>query len=520
MIQDEVSKPIDLKRYLALLQRRRYIALSIGILVVSIFTWGSFILPKVYQASATVSIERSSVLNPLMQGVGVSNPMEDKLKNIKNELMSRHIIEKTLDKLGIQITDPRKIDAYIFNLQNKLDITIRGGDRGASMFQIAYKGNDPKMVADFVNTITRVYIDDYMHSRRTDTSEAYEFIDSQLLEYKQRLEESDKAIRNFKEKNPNLIPQSEGTLMSRIEKIKSSQMETDIRVKELMSKRENLRKQLSGEKELTLAFVTREGSPQARLDYLNNQLVILLSKYTENYPEVIKVKREIEELKKQIAQAKEGHGESVGTETASMNPVYQQLKEELSKTDAEIESLRGRNLELSRQQQEVQKVFSLMPKEQEEWTKLQRDRNVYQQIYDQLLQKLENARVSKDLENSDKGDIFQVVDPAIVPSLPVSPNRLKMILMGIFLGIASGLGAVFGLEYFDHSFKDEESVETTLKLPVLTAIPEIPDESDELRVRKFDRKIYIASAAYLSLIGIVLIEAFISRYLGYTIFHF
>jgi succinoglycan biosynthesis transport protein ExoP len=339
------------------------------------------------------------------------------------------------------------------------------------------------------------------------------------MEYKGKLEESDRAIREFRERNPNLIPQTEATLLGRLEGFQGSKIEADIKMKELMRKRDSIQKQLSGEKELTVAFVTREGSPQAQLNYLNNKLMLLMSKYTENYPEVLKVKAEIEELKKQMSQAKDSIIEG-GAETSTINPIYQQLKEELTKTGAEIESLRARSAELSRQQQETQRIIGSMPKEQEEWTKLQRDRNVYQQIYDQLLQKLENARVSKELEFTDKSEAFRIVDLATTPLFPVKPNRIKLILVGIFLGIASGIGAVFGLEYFDHSFKDVDSIETNLKLPVLAMIPKMVKENDELSAKRFERKVFIAAGAYLLIIGLMLIQEILSRYMGIRIINF
>jgi len=514
----------DIKGYLIKILRRKYVALSVGLAVLSLFTWGSFLLPKTYEASTTISIDVDSVLKPLIQGVGVFGN-EDRIQNLKNEITSRNIIEKTVKKLGMDAhaKNPGQYDALIENIKKKIDVknmNVTGRSESPTMFNISYTGGDPKTVTQMVDTITSVYIDEHIKSRRTDTSEAYEFIQSQLVGYKNKLEESDKAIREFRERNPNLVPQSETTLMTRLEGLQSSKIETDITMKELMRKKENLQKQLSGEKELTVAIVTREGSPQARLSYLNNQLMLLTAKYTENFPEVIKVRAEIEELKKQIAQAKDSRTEGGGSETSALNPIYQQLREELAKTEAEIESLRGRSSELSRQHHEAQRIFGQMPKEQEEWTKLQRDRNAYQQIYDQLLQKLENARVSKEIEIKDKGGTFRIIDHAKLPLFPIKPNRIKMILLGIFLGIASGIGVVFAFEHFDHSFKDEDSIETSLKLPVLATIPKIITEAEEISAKRLERKVFIVSGAYLSLIGLVLIGELLSRYMGIRIISF
>ncbi|MEW6001493.1 MAG: XrtA system polysaccharide chain length determinant [Nitrospirota bacterium] len=516
----ENIQSFEIKRYIAIILRRKYIALSTGLAVLSLFTWFSFLMPKTYESTSTIAIEGGSVLNPLIQGVGVTMGNEGRIGNLKNQITSRSFIEKVIKKLNINahIMDSVHYEVFLGNLRNNLDVIIRG-DR-PNLLSISYKGRDPQKVADLVNAISTVYIDENMHSRRTDISEAYEFIKSQLLEYKNKLEESDRAIREFKERNPNTVPQSEATLLSRLESQRSSELDAEIRLKELMRKRDNLQKQLSGEKELTIALVTREGSSQTRLNNLNNQLMLLMAKYTENYPEVIRIKNEIEELKKQITQSKGSHIESSSSETSALNPIYQQLKEELARTDAEIASVRGRMAALSMLQQDTQRRFGRIPKEQEEWTKLQRDRNVYQQMYDQLLQKLETARVSEEIELAEKGGTLRIVEPARVPSFPIKPNRVKMILMGIFFGLASGLGAVFGLEYFDHSLKDEDAIEANLKLPVLATIPKIVTEADELAAKRFDRKIFMASGAYLFIIGLVFVGEFISRYMGIKIINF
>ncbi|MEW6417399.1 MAG: XrtA system polysaccharide chain length determinant [Nitrospirota bacterium] len=517
------EQPFEIRRYWALFQKRKYIAISFALAVISLFTWGSFFLSKTYEASSTVFIERSSVIDPLIRGVGVSSSMEDRLRNLKDGITSRNIIERVLKKIDMdtKAKDSGQYEALIENIRKNLDIKVKSArERETDLFIISYKGEDPKTVRDIVNTIVSEYIEENMSYKRKDAYGAYEFIEGQLLEYKKRLEESDSATREFREKNPYMVPQSETTLLTRLEGFQTAKIEAEIKLKELLRKKDNLQKQLSGEKELTVAFVTREGSPQARLNYLNNQLIQLMTRYTDEYPEVIRVKREIEELKKQISEAKDSHAESSGSETAAINPVYQQLKEELARTDSEIESLRARLAELSRQQQEAQGTLGRMPKEQEEWAKLQRDRNVYQRIYDDLLQKLENARVSKDLELTDKAATFRVVDPAIIPAQPIKPDRVRIILLGILLGLASGTGIVFGLEYFNNSYKDEDSIEAGLKLPVLASIPKIITEADELSEKRRDRKVFMASGAYLFIIGIVLIKEFLSRYMGINIINF
>jgi polysaccharide chain length determinant protein (PEP-CTERM system associated) len=518
MIKD-TAPDLDLRRYWAIVLKRKYVALAVALAVLSVFTWGSFFLPKTYEASSTVFIERSSIIDPLLRGVGVSSSTDDHVRNLRNGITSRNIIEKVIRKLNLDVKDmsPAQYEGLIDGIRKKLRLTVAGR---TDVFTVSYTGGDPKIVQDMVNTLVSEYIGENLHMRKTEVYGAYEFIEKQLLEYKNKLEESDRGIREFRERNPQMVPQNEGAVATRLEGFQTSRIEAEIKLKELIMKRSNLQRQLSGEKELTVAFVTREGSPQARLNHLNNQLMLLTTKYTDKYPEVIKVKSEIEELKRQIAQAKDPHAENTGSETAAMNPIYQQLKEELTRTDAEMESLRGRAAELLRQQHEAQSILGRMPKEQEEWVRLQRNRTVYQRIYDDLLQKLESARISKDLEVNEKAETFRVVDPATFPTLPVTPNRVKMILLGIFLGIVSGIGVVFAIDHLNRPFKDEDSLEARLKLPVLATIPRVLTESDLLFTKRQERKVFTAAGAYLFVIGLVLIGEFLYRYMGIKAINF
>ena len=521
------SSDFDIRHYWGILLRKKYIALITAFTVLSTFTLASFILPKTYEAKSTVAVEKSSLIDPLIRGVGVSSNVESGLSNIKNNITSRNIVERVVKKLDLDshAKNPNQYETLIEGIRQKLNVTSiqqagRQQGSGTAFFTVSYAGTDPKMVRDVVNSLVSEYIEENMGQRVSDAHGAYEFIKNQLEEYKTKLDESDRAIRDFRERHPHMIPQNETTLIQRIEGLQTSRMEAEINLKEQIRRKENVQKQLAGEKELTVAFVTREGSPQARLNYLNNQLITLTSKYTDNYPEVIKVKKEIEDQKSQIAKERIVPADSSGSETAAINPIYQQLREELATTDTAVESLRARVAELSRQQYDIERRMGQMPKEQEEWTKLQRDRNVSQRIYDELLEKLENAKVSKDLEVTNKAGSFRIVDPAILPHLPAKPNRVLMILAGIFAGILAGGGTVFGLENLKPSFKDESSIESLLKVQVLAMIPKIITEEDKLTAKKMDRRVVIVASAYLLVIGLILAEEFLYRYAGIKVINF
>ena len=512
----------EIKRFWGLILGRKYLALSVSLIVISLFTWGGYIWPKTYEANSTVFIQRSTMMDPLMKDIGKDSSMEERLKTLQNGLTSRNIMERVIKKLDMdaEAKTPTKLQGLIESMQKAVTVTVKSGKGSkdaTDLFIIAYQGSDPKRARDVVNALVEEYISENLGFSRSDAYGAYEFIQNQLVEYKAKLDQSDKDIRAFREKNPNILPQSETDSQSRVEAFQIQKIDSDIKIKELTRKRDYLKKQLSGEKDVPAAATNDNGSPRGRLNYLKRMLVVLTTKYTAQHPEVIKTKAEIEDLKQQIASAKKTPAGTAEDETSTMNPG---LMEKLAETDAEIDALKTRSDELMKQQQKAKEVRGGMPKEQEEWTKLQRDRNVYQSIYDDLLKKLENAKVSKDLELTDKVSNFKIVDPAIIPFAPIKPNRVALIIAGIFLGIAAGIGSVMVVGKLKPFFKDANAIQESLGLRVLVSVPSVIDKSANAAKRRLDNKILIASAAYLGLILLVLIREVLFKYMRINLISF
>lgn len=515
----------EIKRYWGMILRRKFLAISVGLVVLSLFTWGSFIWPKTYEADSTVIVQRSTMMDPLTKDTGSSSNMEERLKTLQNSLTSRNIMERVIKKLDLdaEAKTPQKLAGLIKGMQKavKVDVKAGKGSRDAAdLFVISYQGSDPKKVRDVVNTLVEEYISENLGFSRSSAYGAYEFIQSQLIDFKAKLEQSDNDIRAFREKNPNMIAPTETAASSRMEAYQAQRIDLDIKIQDLMLQRDNLKKQLSGEKELPFATGINDGSPQGRLYALQSQLAILMNKYTDNHPEVLKTKSEIENLKQEIASARKAPPGTSGVKPSDGNSVYQQWMARMAQTDAEIESLKARSAALMKQQQRAKESQSGMPKDQEEWTKLQRDRSVYQGIYDDLLRKLENAKVSKDLELTDKVAAFKIVDPAILPFEPIKPNRILLILVGIFLGIVSGIGSVLGIGKLKPFFKDATAIEKSLGLRVLVTIPSVSDKSEIVAQRRSDRMILIVSLAYFGLILLVLMREVIYKFMGIKLISF
>jgi len=168
-----------------------------------------------------------------------------------------------------------------------------------------------------------------------------------------------------------------------------------------------------------------------------------------------KTKSEVEEIESSLKSGNNREPGSSDTEEVGINPIYQGLKERLTETQTNIDLQEARIEELKRQIGSDNARLKTIPKEQEEYSRLTRGRDVYQRLYDSLTNKLESARVSKEMEEADKGESFRVLDPAVLPAKPIEPNRVQIILFGFFpitfhdLRSANGDFSIFTLGQFD-----------------------------------------------------------------------
>lgn len=125
---------------------------------------------------------------------------------------------------------------------------------------------------------------------------------------------------------------------------------------------------------------------------------------------------------------------------------------------------------------EYAKLVSSVPRQEQELAKLQRDYAVNSQLYGSLLQKLETAKISQTLENSDRGTKFRILEPARLPLKPVKPNVMMIMLGGLLVGLILGGVFIYVLELNDNSIKNIDEATLLLDFPIFGAIATIRPE--------------------------------------------
>lgn len=503
----ENNNSLSIKDYLAIVREKRYMALAAGLVVLSFFVLAAYLWPKSYKADSAVFVQRGALMQPFMKNSG---GIEDELSILKNSLTSRTIIDKVLKRLNLDLTtkNAAQYEALIHKVRKNLDVTVKEG-RGDNidLFTVSYENSDPRRARDIVNTLVNEYIEQSLALRRTNAINAYNFLNGQLQSYKEKLDDSDRQVKDFREQHPDMSLQAGSDSAASLAALQSAQVDNEIKLKDLLGRKSSLEMELSGKKSVSSDLSAGPDTPQARLDKLNDQLMVLKTKYTADYPDVIKKEAEIALLKKQMESGKFGPA----------NPLYQQIKGELDRVDHKIENVKFGLAEISKQEQRINQAAGGLPQAQEQWAEIQRNRDGYQKTYDDILQKLAAAKVAMDLQMDGNSSVLKVVDPAVLPGIPAKPNRVKLIMLGLVLGAACGIGAAIGLDFIEKPYRSEESIETELRIPVLISIPRMMADEDRRASRRTDLKVFGAAGAYVLLVLALLAREIVFRYMGIKI---
>jgi len=492
-----VTKTEELNKYLKMLMKRRYLFIVVSLVVMSLIAWGSFFLPKKYEASSTVFIEKS-VIKDLVKGITFTPSIEDKVRILRYAMLSRTFVTNVLKSLDVdtKVKNDKEMERLVEDFQKRTQISIKGND----LFIVSIRDQDAKLATDYVNTLVRKYVEENITTKRQDSYGADRFITEQLKSFKEKLDQSENEIIAFRQKRGLSVGLDESLLVKDIRTYQADLEAIQIKRNELVATRDSLRRQLKNIKPTSVAFMSRENSSEVEM--LERRLKQLSVNYTENYPEVIRLKSLIASHKKQAESGKPS--ESAGKEEFSTaNPVYQSIEQQLYQVESELEAINAKQRQLNATVGGKERNLRNIPADQKRLTDLMKERDANRVIYEQLLTRQGQAELTKQMEVEDKATTFRVVDPAIIPKKPVSPDRVKMILLGIIMGFIAGAAAVFVMEMFDSSVKDVSSLKK-LGYDVLAVIPTIFNEEESSKIAKKDRMVYVIAGCYFALICLVL----------------
>lgn len=494
----------ELQKYVKVLVRRKFLFILLSLCIMSVIVWGSYFLPKKYEASSMIFIE-GNVIKSLVGNIAISPSMSDRIRVLRYAILSRGLIAKVLRDLDIdtRVKTDKALEEKISDYQNRTKIDIKGND----LFIVSIRDEDPKQAADYVNTLVRKYVEENVSSKREEAFGASRFITEQLAQLKVKIASAEDAVTKFRNEKRIYLSSNEQSLVTDMKNYQSEIESLKMKRNELVATVNSIKGQLKGEMPFSVAILTKSEGGNSNVTALENRVRQLLVRYTENYPEVIKLRAEIEVIKRQQATKtleENTAGSMTEPEMSTVNPIYQDLRQKMLQAEAEISAVDARQKQLAAMTGARENELRHIPEGKRALAQLEQQRDVQKTLYDQLMMRQGQSDVSKQMEVEDKSTTFRIVDPAVLPTKPSSPDKVKIIFAGIFLGFLGGFGGVMLMENLNASVKSVQTLKS-LGLVALAVIPKIYNEAENKRTIKRERHLYVFSGLYFMIICSVLI---------------
>ena len=470
-----------LRDFLTILFKHRSKVWVIFLATVLTVTVGSFLIPPTYEAKSSLMVKlgREYVTRPEVgnaQSFLLSLNQEEVVNSEIQILSSRELIEKVLTTLTVETVYPdlvksppsrmTPLQAAILDFEKKLTVE---GIKKSNVIEVAFQHKDPRVAARAVNLLVDLHKEKHLQVFSDPQSS---FLEKQLAEFDQKLKQSESRMETFKQKNRvfSLEEQRSLLLKQRME-LDTSLKTTKNQVDELQKKLSSLKSQQqerTGTKSLYTLSERDRIIVEARSRLLSLQLQEqdLLKQYQEDNRLVQNTRKEIQLVQEFL---KEQETEIDG-KVRTGNPVYQEVEKETIKTRADLSSQNAKAAALAKQLGNLENEIKSFDLLENEFQTLKREVASNEKNYRTYLERLEEARISEDMNRKKIANI-SVIQAAAVPAKPIKPKKGLNILLGMILGAVSGLGFAFFSEYTSESFSTPGIAEKELALPVLTTIP-------------------------------------------------
>jgi capsule polysaccharide export protein KpsE/RkpR len=316
-----------------------------------------------------------------------------------------------------------------------------------------------------------MFLEENIQVREKKARETSIFLENEMEKVKADLSKLEAKMAVFKAAHINELPELLQVNVQSLNNIENNIDRLNERLRSL--------KEREGYLQTQLASIPQNVGSKGRLEELKVQLVHLKSRFSDQYPDVIKTKAEIAELEKRLNASTGGSGLS---DAPPDNPAYITLASQLSSTRADVESIKRQILESKKTADTYRRRIVNTPRVEGAYKGILIERNNTQAKYDDLMRKHMEAKVAQGLEKEQKGERFTLIDPARLPEKPYKPNRMAIMLIGFVLSIGAGVGWASLKEFNDQSIRDADSLTLATSFPVLAVIPEIVTKQDTRRV--------------------------------------
>ena len=431
-----------------------------------------FTMPSIYEATARVSVDTNSILPKLTEGLTATENLMSEVELVSKAMLTRSNIQSVANTTGILSRAKTEHDRelLISALQRRVRV-LDGLDR---IFTISFEDTDRNKARMFVATLLDTFVESSLGAQDEDADMTERALASEIEDHERRLQSAEAALAEFKKVNIGYMPEDGLDYYARLQSALTEVNITERQIGQLREKRNEIARQIEGEEPVfglmpaSQAEVNASCSQAGAISLMQAELSKLLVDFTERHPRVTKLRETIETLEQQcrIELASKPMA-STTTTSLEQNPVYQNLRMQLSNADVDLaaleEKLDSSRTQVARLRSDVDKIAKV----ETDLKRLNRDYNVIETRQQELLRRWESLQSKKRLDPVTDRVQFVVLEPPFAPARPVAPNRTVMLAAVLVLALGAGVTIAFALNQLKPVFFTRESIYNLMHLPVL-----------------------------------------------------
>ena len=431
-------------------------------------------IPNRYTSQATLLVVQQQVPQRYVLPTTTTD-IREALQATTQEVLSRTRLLQIIDEFGLYTTERKRLSPEGLLELMRHDIGIepiegQSAQKDVNSFKISFISNNPQVAQEVTSKLTSLFIEQNLVTREHQATTTTNFLREQLETTKNKLSEAEEQVRSFKMQNLGELPEQQQGNLAILNGLQSQLQNTMSGLSRAQEQREYL-KSLSAYRALTI-----EGD----LARLKAERATLLNRYTPQYPTVVKLNEKIAQTEALLMTLRD----SPSPETAKAQPgplasmggdqdpsAALQLKSQLEANRLEIENLSREEQKLKADIEQYQKRLNQTPVREQQLAGVLRNYDQLKQDYADLLNKESQSRMAAELEKRQEGQQFRMIDQPSLPTIPSSPNRIKISLGGLAGGIVLGLALAFLADFRDCSFRSEKNLGQRFAIPLVVGVP-------------------------------------------------
>ncbi len=474
-------RALTVQDYLTILKRRWWI-IAIPAIVFPVVGFAiTFLVQPEYISQTLVLVEQQKVPESYVRPV-VTEDLSGRLASMREQILSRSRLQPIIERFNLFANSKLSMDDRIDLTRKNIGITPIQSEiartNGLPGFFISFKANDPRTAQLVCGEIQSLFVSENLSDRAASAAGTTEFLKGQLADAKTKLDEQDEKLAKFQQQYVGKLPGAESSNINMLTTL-NTQLDAATQALARMEQDKSYAESILAMQQQNQATQSPEHGglapqeEQVQLQQLLAQEADLTARYTDDYPDVVSVRRKIAELRQKMAKPAAAPVVAA-TPPATPKPTdslgVQQLRAQIRAMDQGIAQKKRDQAEIQGQLHLYQERVAASPAVEEEYKAITRDNQTAQAFYDSLLVKMNDSKMATDLERRQQGEQFRVMDEPNLPESPSSPKRPVFVGGGLAAGLALGLLIVGLLEYLDTAVRSERDIWAFTKLPTLGVI--------------------------------------------------